>query len=192
MIINGLDNVEARRWINAKIHSLVEENEDGEKEASTIIIDGGTEGFQGQARVIEPYKTACYECTIKMLPPQKSYPLCTIKSIPRLPEHCIQWVLVFQWPEMNSDRALDKDSPSDMKWVMEEAGKRAQEFNIAEPDYKLTMGVVKNIIPAIASTNALVSAACVNEAVKILTGCNNRVDNYMQFLGQTRTSCTDM
>jgi ubiquitin-activating enzyme E1 C len=45
------------------------------------------------------------------------------------------------------------------------------------------MGVVKKIIPAVASTNALTSAACVNECLKILTGCNERLDNYMQYLG---------
>ena len=62
MIIAGLDNVEARRWVNSMLHTL---NEPGpEDEVSCFLIDGGTEGFQGQARVIVPYHTACYECTM--------------------------------------------------------------------------------------------------------------------------------
>jgi hypothetical protein len=30
-----------------------------------------------------------------------------------------------------------------------------------------------------------VSAACVNEAVKVLSGCNFHMDNYMMYMGQT-------
>ena len=48
------------------------------------------------------------------------------------------------------------------------------------------MGVIKNIIPAIASTNALVAAACCNETIKILTGCNYRLKNVSYSFGQTR------
>lgn len=78
---------------------------------------------------------------------------------------------------------MDTDSPQDMQWICERAIERADRFGIKGVDYRLTMGVVKKIIPAVASTNALTSAACVNECLKILTGCNERLDNYMQYLG---------
>ena len=79
-----------------------------------------------------------------------------------------------------------------MTWIMERANERADQYGITGVDYKKTMGVVKNIIPAVASTNALISAACVNEALKLLTGINGRMDNYMQYLGQTRLSVSTL
>ena len=121
------------------------------------------------------------------LPPDDTYPLCTIKETPRLPEHCIQYALVIEW-EKHNNRAIDKDSPEDMQWICTKAQERAAQYGIEGVDYKKTMGVVKNIIPAVASTNALISAACVNECLKLLTGINKRMDNYMQYMGQTRLS----
>ena len=52
--------------------SLLEYNDDGSVDMSTMkpIIDGGTEGFKGNARVILPGITACVECTLDLFPPQ--------------------------------------------------------------------------------------------------------------------------
>jgi len=49
--------------------------------------------------------------------------------------------------------------------------------------YKLTQGVVKRIIPAIASTNACISAMCATEAFKDLTACYDALDNFTNYLG---------
>jgi ubiquitin-activating enzyme E1 C len=97
LIICGLDSVEARRWINATIVSQLDPEDPG-----TIIpiIDGGTEGFRGQARVIVPGITACYECSIEMATKPQTFPLCTIANTPRLPEHCIEWASVLEWPKV--------------------------------------------------------------------------------------------
>jgi ubiquitin-activating enzyme E1 C len=45
VIIAGLDNVEARRWLNSTVHRMVPFDENDEPEVGTVLIDGGTEGF---------------------------------------------------------------------------------------------------------------------------------------------------
>lgn len=55
------------------------------------------------------------------------------------------------------EKSCDHDNPEHITWLFNTALKRAQEYNISGVTYTLTQGVVKNIIPAIASTNAIVA-----------------------------------
>lgn len=45
------------------------------------FVDGGTEGFKGNVRVILPGMSACIECTLDLFPPQVLYAHETIKLI---------------------------------------------------------------------------------------------------------------
>ncbi|RCN48713.1 ThiF family protein [Ancylostoma caninum] len=71
LVICGLDSIAARRWINGMLCDLVI-TENGQVDTSTVIplIDGGTEGFKGSARVIYPKMSACIDCTLDLFPPQ--------------------------------------------------------------------------------------------------------------------------
>ena len=58
---------------------------------------------------------------------------------------------------------------------------RATSYGIAGVTYRLTQGVIKHIIPAVASTNAVVAAACALEVVKVMTACAEPLKNYIYF-----------
>ncbi|KIW65692.1 hypothetical protein PV04_07925 [Phialophora macrospora] len=182
LVICGLDSIEARRWINSTLVDMVDmEN----PESLKPLIDGGTEGFKGQARVILPSLTSCIECQLSMHAPRAAVPLCTLATIPRQPQHCIEWAHIVAWEEQRKNDTLDTDNPEHISWLYTTALERAQEFNIPGVTYSMTQGVVKNIIPAIASTNAIIAASCCNEALKIATSCAPFLDNYMMYTGDS-------
>ncbi|KAI0006707.1 hypothetical protein F4779DRAFT_620357 [Xylariaceae sp. FL0662B] len=78
LVFNALDNLEARRHVNKMCLA-----------ADVPLIESGTTGFNGQVQVIKKGVTACYDCTTKDVP--KSFPVCTIRSTPSQPIHCIVW-----------------------------------------------------------------------------------------------------
>nr|CDP27100.1 Putative Ubiquitin-activating enzyme E1-like [Podospora anserina S mat+] len=78
IVFNALDNLEARRHVNKMCLA-----------ADVPLIESGTTGFNGQVQVIKKGVTACYDCTAKETP--KSFPVCTIRSTPSQPIHCIVW-----------------------------------------------------------------------------------------------------
>jgi ubiquitin-activating enzyme E1 C len=93
------------------------------------------------------------------------------------------------WNEAFPEKTLDKDSPEHMNWIYEQAAARATRFGIGGVTYNLTLGVTKNIIPAIASTNAIVAAACTAEALKLVTYCGQTMHNYFVYQGAEGVNC---
>ncbi|CAI7564251.1 unnamed protein product [Penicillium manginii] len=181
IVICGLDSIEARRWINSTLIGMVDPED---PESLKPLIDGGTEGFKGQARVILPTLSSCIECQLDMHAPRPAVPLCTIATIPRQPQHCIEWAHQIAWQEKRKDDSFDSDDMEHISWVYNAALQRAQHFHIHGVTFQMTQGVVKNIIPAIASTNAVIAASTTSEVLKIATSCNPYLENYMMYAGE--------
>ncbi|CAN4112761.1 unnamed protein product [Withania somnifera] len=175
IIVLGLDSIEARSYINSVACSFLEYDSDDNprEESMKPMVDGGTEGFKGHARIIMPGVT----------PASMKFPLCTLAETPRTAAHCIEYAHLIKWDEAHSGKPFDPDDPEHMQWVYSEAVKRAELFGIPGVTYSLTQGVVKNIIPAIASTNAIISAACALETLKIVSGCSKTLTNYLTYNG---------
>ena len=87
VVFSALDNLAARRHVNKMCLA-----------ADVPLIESGTTGFNGQVQAIKKGVTECYDCNPK--PVQKSYPICTIRSTPSQPIHCIVWAKSYLFPEL--------------------------------------------------------------------------------------------
>lgn len=96
VVLNGLDNVEARRHVNRLCLA-----------AGVPLIESGTTGFLGQVSVHLKGKTECYECQAKPAP--KTYPVCTITSTPSKFVHCIVWAKDLLFAKLFGDKNQDND-----------------------------------------------------------------------------------
>ncbi|KAJ3029889.1 UNVERIFIED_CONTAM: E1 ubiquitin-activating protein uba2 [Siphonaria sp. JEL0065] len=77
LIMNALDNIPARKHVNMMCRA-----------ADRPLIESGTAGYLGQVSV-HLKNTQCFDCEPKPTP--KTFPVCTIRSTPSTPIHCIVW-----------------------------------------------------------------------------------------------------
>eukprot|EP00915_Cephaloidophora_sp_WS-2016_P008640 GHVH01012044.1.p1 GENE.GHVH01012044.1~~GHVH01012044.1.p1 ORF type:complete len:465 (-),score=52.43 GHVH01012044.1:1076-2470(-) len=196
-VITALDNVEARRWVNSALFDLLEFDDNGDLDVESVVflVDGGSEGLLGQARFIAPgLPIACYECTLYLTQgdTKAGIPLCTLAFTPRNGEHCIEYARVAEWPKDRGDEVFDPDDPEHSTWIFERALSRAKAHGIALFDEFYCIGVLKRIIPSVASTNALVGAFMANLVLRLVIAHNTnfdasvgKTDNYLAIAGDT-------
>lgn len=67
--------------------------------------------------------------------------------------------------------------------VNEELKKENNPSFIDSFPFETTLGVCKNILPNISTTNAIIASQCCNEAIKFLTKKGNLLNNDWQYSG---------
>lgn len=78
IIINAVDNVKARKYIDSKAVWY-----------KKPLIDSGTLGTKAHVQLVVPDVTSCYNDTQD--PVEESIPMCLLHNFPAMIEHCIQW-----------------------------------------------------------------------------------------------------
>ena len=77
-VTNALDNVEARTYVDRRCVFF-----------RKPLLDSGTLGTKGNTQVVLPFITESYSSSQD--PPEKSFPMCTLRSFPNRIEHTIAW-----------------------------------------------------------------------------------------------------
>lgn len=78
VVFSALDNAEARSYLNSMCVIV-----------NKPLLESGTTGFKGQAMLLKRGISRCYDCEPK--PQNKTYQVCTIRTLPEKPLHCVIW-----------------------------------------------------------------------------------------------------
>ncbi len=118
--LNCLDNVSARRHVNRLCLAT-----------GVPLVECGSTGYLGQVYTIKKGEVECYDCRAKEA--QKKFPICTIRSTPSKPVHCIVWAKeLFKFLFGNMEESMlneVEDDGSDKSVIAGTAGVRPTAFD---------------------------------------------------------------
>ncbi|KAI8388277.1 uncharacterized protein BYT42DRAFT_491430 [Radiomyces spectabilis] len=127
MVLNALDNLDARRHVNAMCLA-----------ADVPLIESGTTGYLAQAYAIKKDITECFDCYPKPTP--TTYPVCTIRSTPSSPIHCIVWAKSYLFSQLfgnaEEDETMQEDASEENAHELAALARETKELN----DIKASMG----------------------------------------------------
>ncbi|KAF8185021.1 hypothetical protein K438DRAFT_1723883 [Mycena galopus ATCC 62051] len=111
IVLNALDNLDARRHVNKMCMAT-----------QIPLVESGTAGYLGQVQPLIKDRTECFDCVPKPTP--KTFPVCTIRSTPSQPIHCIVWSKSYLMGQLFGE---DEDAVGELDEA-EKQGENAQEI----------------------------------------------------------------
>ncbi|KAG2142954.1 hypothetical protein DEU56DRAFT_979414 [Suillus clintonianus] len=111
IVLNALDNLDARRHVNKMCMA-----------AGVPLVESGTAGYLGQVQPLLKDRTECFDCVPKPTP--TTFPVCTIRSTPSQPIHCIVWAKSYLLPQLFGE---DEDGTGELDEA-EKQGENAEEI----------------------------------------------------------------
>ena len=142
LIINALDNVEARKYVDSKC-----------VEHEKPLFESGTLGTKCNTQTIIPHKTATYSEIIDI--EDKSIPMCTIRSFPNKIEHCIEWAIeTFNDIITQTIQDINKFINNKNEFILE----------LVKQDNKYT---IKNRLDMMDRFLKIYSSSCIKDFIKI-------------------------
>lgn len=118
-VCNALDNIEARKYVDSRCVFY-----------ERPLLESGTLGTKANSEIVLPHKTACYSEGAIPDDSDGAIPMCTLRSFPYLPDHCIEWgraqfTELFDVPPRDAEMYL-KDPKGFMESLEKEGNVAAQ------------------------------------------------------------------